>query len=187
MLFRSMPGKHKLKLSSVKGYRKKRKERSARKIANNDAALSREHTEDSGDSNLPVSLPLISYTCGQVKSLNELHSRLTKIGGLSSWQVVEANANRVALAKMKLEPSPHVIASVQIQPIFEYSVTMEEQVISLLHLGATVCSRVSCVSDILLLLRTIDQLHMCEGNLCSEFSEVAQHNGGKFLGTDRKF
>jgi len=97
----------------------------------------------SEDSNLLVSLPLISYTCGQVKSLNESHSRLTKIGVLSCWQIVEANANRVALAKMKLEPSPHVIASVQIQPTFEYSVTIEEQVISLLQLGATVCSRVS--------------------------------------------
>ena len=165
-----MPGKHKLKLSSVKAYRKKRKERLTRKGTNDSATMHREEVESSTDtgeaSSLKVSLPLISYTCGQARSLNELHSRLVKNGGCSGWQVVEANPNRLALAKMKLMPSPWVIASVQIHSNFEYSVTIEGHLIDLPQLGVAVCSCASCVSDVSLLLRTVDQFNLCEGNLC---------------------
>ena len=105
-----------------------------------------------------------------------------KNGGCSGWQVVEANPNHLALAKMKLVPSSCVIASVQIHSNFEYSVTIEGHLIDLPQLGAAVCSRVSCVSDVSLLLRTVDQFNLCEGNLCSEFTEVIQHNEGNFLG-----
>ncbi|XP_065883726.1 uncharacterized protein [Dysidea avara] len=264
-----MPGGHKLKLSSVKSYRKKRKERLAKKTTSTVAATlpstdpatlpstgpatlpstgpatlpstgpatlpstgpatlpstgpatlpstgpatlpstgpatlpstdpatpqsstiaatlpSTLRTEDVAASSLRVSVPLISYTCSETKSLDELHSRLMKNGVCSGWQVVEANLNCLALAKMKLVPSPYVVASVQIYSNFNYSVTIEGHSISLAKLGAAVCSKISCISDALLLLRTIDQLHMCEGNLCSEFTEVVQHNEGKFLGTDRK-
>ena len=175
----------------MKGYGKKKKERLARKRANEamSALPSGRYPGSSKDTVEPcmVSLPLISYTCGQAKTLNELQSRLMKVGGLCNWQVVEANVNRLALAKMKLDPSPHVVASVQIHSNFEYNVAVEEHVVRMAELGTTVGSRVSCVSDVLLLLRAIDLLHMCEGNLCSEFLEVVQHNRGKFLGTDCKF
>ena len=33
---------------------------------------------------------------------------------------------------------------------------------------------------------SVDQFNLYEGNLCSEFTEVIQHNEGKFFGTDRK-
>jgi len=71
---------------------------------------------------------------------------------------------------LKLVPSPHIIASVQVHSNFKYGVTIPR-----------IKSHVSCVSDMLLVLRTVDQLYMCEGNLCSEFSEVVKHNEGKFF------
>ena len=111
------------------------------------------HREEVGEtSSLKVSLPLISCTCGQARSLNELHSRLMKNGGCSGWQVVEANPNHLAFAKIKLVPSLCVIASVQIHSNFEYSVTIEGHLIDLPQLGVAVCSHVSCVSDVSLLL-----------------------------------
>ena len=106
-------GGQKLKLSSVKSYRKKRKERLARKVTKSSATLPRKETEievtnslaETDEASLLVSLPLISYTCGKAKSLNELHNRLVKNGGYTGWQVIEATANRLTLA-MKLVPSP---------------------------------------------------------------------------------
>ena len=38
----------------------------------------------------------------------------------------------------------------------------------------------------MVLLNKIGSFHLCEGNLCSEFSDVVVHNKGKFYGTDRK-
>ena len=95
-----------------------------------------EFSKDTGEPCI-VSLPLISYTCGQAKTLNELHSCLMKVGGLCSWQVVEANVNHLELVKMKLDFSPHVVASVQIHSNFEYNVAFEEHVVSLAKLQTT--------------------------------------------------
>ena len=191
-------GGQKLKLPSVKGCRKKRKERSSRKEANSSATsprVPREEIEaidslaETGEANLLLSLPLVSYTCDQANSLSDLHNCLVKNGGFTGWQVVEAITSCLTLAKMKFVPSPHVIWSVQIHSSFEYSVTMEDYSIHLPQLRTVVCShvcsRVCCVSDVLLLLRTIDTLHLCEGNLCSEFSEVVLYNKGMFYGSPR--
>ena len=101
-----------MKLSSVKSYRKKRKERLARKEANSSAALPREEIEggdslaETGKANLLLSLSLISYTCGQVKSLSDLHNHCMKNGGFTGWQVVEATTSCLTLAKMKFVPPP---------------------------------------------------------------------------------
>ena len=66
-------GKQKLKLSSVKGYRKKRKAKLA-------ASLTSESVASSNSSNphrdLVVSLPLLLFTHNKVKGLMELHDRL---------------------------------------------------------------------------------------------------------------
>lgn len=96
----------KVKVLSVKGYRKRRKERLARKDANSSAALPREEIDtikslaETGEANLLLSLPLVSYTCGQAKSLSGLHNHLVKNVGFTGWQVVKVTVKCLTLAKM---------------------------------------------------------------------------------------
>ena len=89
---------------------------------------------------------------------------------------------------MRLNPSPQVIASLQIYHNFEYSTTMGDHKINLYDLGFSVCSSyVSCVNELKMILDVIDSLHFCKGNLCEDFSEIVLHNKGMFYGTDHKF
>lgn len=163
-------GKQKLKLSSVKGYREKRKAR----LAAREAPTSNNQATD-----LLVSLP-------RVLSFKQLCDHFSK-SDIPGWTVVENTAERLTLAKMKFSPSPHISVSVQITSTLEYCVTFESYTISLPHLGALVGSRISCINDVMALLNTMSSFHLCEGNLCSEFSDVVDHNKGKFYGSDRMF
>ena len=140
---------------------------------------------DHNASNLTVSLPLIQC---QAQNLLQLKSRYTNTGECKGWQIIEGTAECFTLAKMKLKPTPQVIASLQIYRNFEYSTTMGDHKINLCDLGFSVgSSYVSCVNDLKMILDVIDSLHFCEGNLCEDFSEIVLHNKGIFYGTDRKF
>ena len=133
-----------------------------------------------------VSLPLFCKQF-QVQNLVQLKHIFTKMGEFTDWQIIEATLERFSLVKMKLIPSPQVIASLQIYPNFEYNVNIGDHRINLRNLGVPYCSHVCCVNDLILILTTINSLNFCEGNLCEDFPEVVVHNGGKFYGTDRKF
>ena len=174
-------GKQKLKLSSVKGYRKKRKAKLAASLTCESVASS---NSSNPDTDLVVSLPLLSFTHNKVKGLMELHDRLSK-NGIPGWNIVESTSERLSLAKMKFSP-PRISVSVQISSNFEYCVTLEGYTINLPQLEAPIGSRISCVNDVIVLLNTINTFHLCEGNLCSEFPDLVVHNKGKFYGTDRK-
>ena len=90
-------GKQKLKLSSVKGYREKRKAR----LAAREAPASNNQATD-----LLVLLP-------RVLSFKQLRDHFSK-SDIPGWTVVENTAERLTLAKMKFSPSPHISESVQI-------------------------------------------------------------------------
>ena len=138
---------------------------------------------DHNASNLTVSLPLIQC---QAQSLLQLKSRYTNTGECKGWQIIEGTAECLTLAKMRLKPTPQVIASLQIYHNLEYSTTMGD--INLCDLGFSVGSScVSCVNDLKMILDVIYSLHFCKGNLCEDFSEIALHNKRMFYGTDRKF
>jgi len=109
-------------------------------------------------------------------------ARMTSQG----WKVVESTSERLSLAEVKFSPSPHIRVLVQISSTLEYCVTFESYTISLPHIRTPVGSRISCIDDIMVLLNKISTFHLCEGNLCSEFSDVVVHNKGKFYGADRK-
>ena len=130
-------GKQKLKLSSVKGYRKKRKAKLA-------ASLTSESVASSNSSNphrdLVVSLPLLLFTHNKVKGLMELHDRLSK-NGIPGWDIVESTSERLSLAKMKFSP-PHISVSVQLSSNFEYCITLEGYTINLPQLEAPIGSRI---------------------------------------------
>jgi len=163
-------GKQKLKLSSVKSYRKKRKARLAARLA--PTSSSNQATD------LIVSLP-------RAQSFTQLCDHFSK-NDIPGWKVVESTSERLSLAEVKFSPSPRISVSVQISSTLEYCVTFESYTISLPHLGTPVGSRISCINDVMVLLNKIGSFHLCEGNLCSEFSDVVVHNKGKFYGTDRK-
>ena len=171
-------GKQKLKLSFVKGYRKKIKAKLAAGLTSESVASS---NSSNPDTDLVVSL---SFTHNKVKGLVELHDRLSK-NGIPGWNIVESTSERLSLAKMKFSP-PHISVSVQISSNFEYCVTLEGYTINLPQLEAPIGSCISCVNDVIVLLNTINTFHLCEGNLCSEFPDLVVHNKGKFYGTDRK-
>lgn len=180
-----MGGEHKLRLSSVKHHRRKRKEA---KLAKQKLLSTVNHDTTSDTTNVlsfPISLPLSAYTCGKARSLLHLHDRLNKCGGVSNWQVAEATTERLTLVKMKLIPLPCVAMSVQVYSSFEYCCTMDGYQFCLLG-DIDTCSHVFSVNHLTSLLTTIDSYHLCEGNLCADFPEVVHHNKGKFLGTDRK-
>jgi len=106
-------GKQKLKLSSVKGYREKRKAR----LAAREAPASNNQATD-----LLVLLP-------RVLSFKQLRDHFSK-SDIPGWTVVENTAERLTLAKMKFSPSPHISVSVQITSTLEYCVTFDSYTIS---------------------------------------------------------
>ena len=84
-----MGGEHKLRLSSVKHHRRKRKEA---KLAKQKLLTTVNHDTTSDATSVSpflISLPLSAYTCGKATSLLHLHDRLNKCGGVSNWQVAE--------------------------------------------------------------------------------------------------
>ena len=135
--------------------------------------------------NLTVSLPLLYKQC-QAQNLVQLKNFFAQMEEFTNWQIIEATVERFSLVKMKLTPSPQVTASLQIYPNFEYNISMGDHRINLGNLGIPVCTQVYCVNDLRLIFNAINSLHLCEGNLCEEFSEVVLHNEGKFYGTDHK-
>lgn len=177
-------GGHKLKYSSVKGYKRKRKEA---KLAQQNLVLAKSTANSSmtNDQELVISLPLSAYTSRKARSLLNLYDCLNKCGGISDWQVVEATAERLSLVKIAFIPSPCIAVTIQIYSSFEYSVTIGGFPFQL-SAEDGISSHVLSVDDLSLLLSTMNSFHLCEGNLCSEFCEVVAHNKGKFLGTDRK-
>ena len=94
--------KQKLKLSSVKGYRKKRKAKLAASLTFESVASSNSSNPDTDF----VSLPLLSFTHNKVKGLMELHDRLSK-NGIPGWNIVESTSEWLSLTKMKFSP-PHI-------------------------------------------------------------------------------
>ena len=121
--------------------------------------------------NLTVSLPLLYKQC-QVQNLVQLKNFFAQMEEFTNWQIIEATVERFSLVKMKLTPSPQVTASLQIYPNFEYNISMGDHRINLGNLGMPVCTHVYCVNDLRLIFNAINSLHLCEGNLCEEFSEV---------------
>ena len=167
-----MGGEHKLRFSSVKHHRKKRKEAKLAKqklltTVNHDTILDMVNV-----SSFHISLPLSAYTCAKARSLLHLHDRLKHCEGIGDWQVVKSTTDCLTIVKMKSNPLPCVAMSVQVYSSFEYCATMD----GYRFLLPGDISHVFSVDRLISLLTTIDTYHLCEGNLCADFPEVVDHN-----------
>ena len=95
-------GKQKMKLSSVKSYRKKRKARLAARLA--PTSSSNQATD------LIVSLP-------RAQSFTQLCDHFSK-NDIPGWKVVESTSERLSLAEVKFSP-PRISVSVQISSSYQ--------------------------------------------------------------------